>query len=183
MNIKERILFNRLKKGDIVAFEELFKEFNRPLTFFAQQYVFDLQSGEDIVQENFIHFWENIHKIEIKTSLKAYFYQSVRNRCYNYLRDLNIYDKHKLHYVEALLASHDPDIFTHHELNNALEKAISLLPGKMSQIIRLKYIEEKKIMEVSNLLNITDNTVKTQLNRGKVRLKELIIKMVNVNIF
>lgn len=183
MNNYEKKLLERIKKKDFEAFEQLFKEFNRPLTLFAQQYVFDFQIGEDIVQENFINFWENIHKIEIKTSLKAYFYQSVRNRCCNYLRDLKIYDKHKLQYIESLLATNDPDIFTDSEIHKTLDNAIELLPREMSKIIRLKYLEKMKVIEVSNLLQISENTVKTQLSRGKQKLKVLLNEMMKMNIF
>lgn len=183
MNIEDRNIIELIKKRDIDSFEKLFKAFNRPLTLFAQQYVFDVHVGEDIVQENFVYFWENIHKIEIRTSLKAYFYQSIKNRCYNYLRNQNIYDKHKIRYVESLLASNDPDVFTDPEIHNVLNNAISLLPPEMGKIIRLKYIEKKKILEVSGILQVSNNTVKTQLARGKQKLKELLSEMINLNIF
>jgi RNA polymerase sigma-70 factor (ECF subfamily) len=183
MILDEQYILKQIRNRDIGAFEILFNNFKKPLTLFAQQFVFDLHAGEDIVQEIFIHFWENAHRIEIRTSLKSYFYQSTKNRCYNHLRNKNIYDKHNLLYIESLLASNDNDIFNNEEINESLEKAIEKLPSEMKRIMTLKYLEKKKITEVSNILNISNNTTKTQLMRGKQKLKELIVEMTTFNIF
>ncbi len=180
--LNENYILKQIKKKDLEAFNLLFYEFNRPLTLFAQQYVFDIQAGEDIVQENFMHFWENANRIEIRTSLKSYFYQSVRNRCLNYLRDKSIHDKHNLLYIESLIGSDDNEIFSDQSIKESLVKAIDQLPSEMAKIIRLKYLERMKIAEVSSMLNISNNTIKTQLSRGKEKLKKLMNEMANFNI-
>ncbi len=183
MTDEERLKLRKIKPGEYGEYEKIFKANYRALTLFAQRYVFDLQIGEDIVQDVFVQYWENLNRTEIKSSLKAYLYQSVKNRCLNYLRNRNVYDKHKILFLEACLSSRDPEVFTDPELSEAIEKALGQLPPEMAKVMRLRYLDEKKLMEVAQMLCISKNTVKTQLLRGKSRLRELIPDLSNLNVF
>ena len=78
MNIEDKILLNEIGKRNKKVFEALFYEYYPHLTRYAEGFIFEKQACEDIVQSLFVYFWENCEKIDIETSLKAYFYQSVK---------------------------------------------------------------------------------------------------------
>ena len=96
MKIEEKILLAELKKKNLQVFENFFNEYYPVLSRYAEGFVFDRQVCEDIVQDFFISFWQNVTKIEIETSIKVYFFTSIKNRCLNYIRDLHLRDKKKL---------------------------------------------------------------------------------------
>ena len=77
--------FQQIAKGDHSAYESLFREHYRPLCAFAFQYVKSSDDAEEIVQDLFVRLWQDRQKVNITSSLKAYLFTSVRNRCINAL--------------------------------------------------------------------------------------------------
>lgn len=171
MKIEEKILFNEIKNRNRKVFEAFFREYYPLLTKFAEGFVFDGRVAEDLVQNLFLYFWENINQISVDTSLKSYLYQSVKNRCLNYLRDLHVEDKHKFLYIEACLNSEDPFILYEDDLVGQIEAAIESLPPGMKELVILKYLQGMQNKEIARIKGISENTIKTQLQRAKERLR------------
>lgn len=176
MQLEEKIFFNEIKNRNQKVYKTLFSDYYAPLVKFAEGYIFDRQECEDIVQNLFIYFWENAEKITLDLSIKSYFYQSVKNRCLNHLRNMNIHDRHHLLYIEALLNQYKSDEYHDAEILSKISAAVALLPTHMANIFRLRYLEGKKIAEIANIHEITENTVKTHLKRAKEKLRKSLIK-------
>ncbi len=128
------------------------------------------------MQNLFIHFWENAERINLTVSIKAYLFESVRNRCINHLRDLNIHDKHNLLYLETQLNYENYSDTPDPEIILKINAAISQLPKQMSEIFRLKYLEGKKLKEIATLSQVSENTIKTQLQRAKDKIRRILGK-------
>ena len=174
MAIEDKIVFSEIKNRNRKVYETLFRDYYPQLVRFAEQYIFDKQVCEDIVQNLFVHFWENAEKIELDVSVKAYFFQSVKNRCLNHLRDLHIHDRHNLLYMGALLNQEEVDELEDPEIIDEIGKAISKLPKEMAEVFKLKYMEGKKLREIAQMNQISENTVKTQLQRAKEKLRKML---------
>ena len=174
MLVEDKILFNEIKNRNLKVYEALFTNFYPQLVRFAEGYIFDKQECEDIVQNLFIYFWENAEKVNLDLSIKSYFYQSVKNRCLNHLRDLQIHDKHNLLYLEAMLNQENYEELQDPEIIIQINAAIAKLPEQMAEIIKLKYLEGKKLMEIARMNQISENTVKTQLQRAKDKLRKIL---------
>lgn len=181
MQIEDKILFNEIKNRNLKVYEALFSNYYPQLVKFAEAYLFDKQECEDIVQNLFIYFWENAEKIDLDLSVKAYFFQSVKNRCLNHLRDLQIRDRHNLLYLEGLLNLEDYSELQDAEIRNQINAAIAQLPAQMAGIVKLKYLDGKKLMEIAQINQITENTVKTQLSRAKGKLRKLLAETTSLN--
>jgi len=180
MRVEEKVLINEIKNRNYKVYEALFYDYYPSLIRFAEGYVFNRQVGEDIVQSTFIYIWENANKIEIQTSLKAYFYTTIKNKCLNHLRSLRIQDKHNILYLEATLNSNDTSKIEDPEILKKINDAINELPEKMADIFKLKYVQGKKNKEVAEILKVSENTVKTQLQRAKAKLRTLLVKSIAV---
>lgn len=151
----------------------LFDRYYPELVVYARNYLYDKMESESLVQEMFIYLWENASKIEIKTSLQAYLYQSVKNRCLNYLRDLKISDNcgaiEKLAEEELYneLKTNEVHLLKHQKVIEVVET----FPKNMHEIFKLKYFNNYTYDEIASELKISVNTVKTQLKRAKKKLK------------
>jgi RNA polymerase sigma-70 factor (family 1) len=176
MLVEDKILFNEIKNRNLEVYEALFNNYYPQLLKFAEGYIFDRHECEDIVQTIFISFWENSGKMNLDLSIKAYFFQAVKNRCLNYLRDLQIRDRHNLIYIESLLRQENYEELQDPEIINQINAAIAQLPEQMAEIFKLKYFEGKKLKEIAVTNQITENTVKTQLQRAKDKLRKILIK-------
>ncbi len=183
MRIEDKLLFNEIKNRNQEVFEALFREYYPILTRYAESFIFDRALSEDMVQAFFVSLWENAAHINIQDSLKYYFYQSIKNRCLNRLRDLKVQDKNKLLYIEAILQQDDSSDWVDIEMLDQIKESIDRLPSQMALIFKLKYLEGKKNKEISALLNVSENTVKTQLLRAKEKLRAMLAKTLSLYFF
>ena len=84
MKIKETH-HEEFKSLDKATFEQTYKTYYRPLCLYAQKIVGCEATAKDMVQDIFMNLWEKRENIDIDTSLKAYLYQGVHNKCLNHL--------------------------------------------------------------------------------------------------
>jgi len=183
MKIEDKILMGEIRNRNRKVFEALFYEYYPHLTRYAEGFLFDKQTCEDIVQNLFIYFWENTHRIEIQLSLKSYFYQSVKNRCLNHLRDIHVQDKHKILYLEALLNEDDSPGWVDLEITKKVQEAIAQLPPQMGELFKQKYLFGRKLHDIAEINNISENTVKTQLRRAKEKMRKLLLDSTSLKFF
>jgi RNA polymerase sigma-70 factor (ECF subfamily) len=177
----ENELFRKTKKGDVYAFEKLFKAFYRNLCFFAENYVKEKTMAEEIVGSFFINIWEKRSIIEIKGSVKSYFYSSVHNRCIKYLEHLKVMKKYeeyaisRLRSKELLVPSSNAYPLANlisQEIVEDIEKSINELPEKCREIFCLSRFEDMSYEDIAAKLDVSINTVRTQMARALQKLRE-----------
>ena len=140
-NLKYRdmaILTRDLKAGEEAAFDFLFRTRYKNLCRFAAAFVVHFDVAEDIVQEVFLSFWKMERESfpNLKT-IKTFLYNSVQNRCLNYLRNLEIRDRN---YRNLNREELDEDYFLcqqiRAEIIAELFGAIDELPEKSKEIFK-----------------------------------------------
>ena len=162
-----------LRSGKESAYEQLFTEYYQPLSLFAVRYVSDLETAKEIVQDLFVALYENRKSLLITTSLRSYLYQSVRNRCLNHLKHIQVNRKHlenlKLNQEssEDLQASIEKT-----ELEVRIFKIVSGLSPRCQDIFKKSRVNGMKNMEIAELLNISIRTVETQISNALKVLRE-----------
>jgi len=173
------IVLKELQNQNKSVYKNVFNHFYKGLVLYANNFLFDQQASEDVVQEVFISLWENAKNIEIKSSLKAYLYAMVRNKCLNYLKSVKITDELNVIDLNSMLVlEEDLDLISEEEktiLYNHILKIIETFPESMQQVFKLKFIENYKYEEIADELGISVNTVKTQLKRAKVKISESLV--------
>lgn len=181
ISIYENDLFMQVKKGDVFAFERLFKTHYRNLCFFAENYVKEKAMAEEIVGSFFITLWEKRKTIEIKGSVKSYFYSSIHNQCIKYLEHLKVMKKYeeyasfRLRNKELLAPSSNAYPLANlisQETVKDIEKSIGELPERCREIFCLSRFEEMSYEDISVKLSISINTVRTQMARALQKLRE-----------
>ncbi|MCP2028406.1 RNA polymerase sigma-70 factor (ECF subfamily) [Flavobacterium sp. HSC-32F16] len=173
------IVLEELQKQNKTVYKNVFDRFYKELVIYAHNFLFDQQASEDVVQEVFISLWENAKNIEIKSSLKAYLFAMVRNRCLNYLKSIKITDDLNLIDLNSMLVLEDDlDLISEEEKNilyNQILKIIETFPESMQQVFKLKFIENYSYNEIADELGVSVNTVKTQLQRAKTKISQSLV--------
>src|SRR3954469_20962098 len=77
---------DRIRRGDIAAFEELFRAMHAPLCEVADSYVQSQAIAEEIVQDLFFGIWLKRDRLPNVDSLQAYLFTAARNRSLHHLR-------------------------------------------------------------------------------------------------
>ena len=177
------IVLDRIKNRDHLVFKKLFEDFYGQLVHYAHGYLFDTGSSEDVVQEVFVQLWENTEGIEIKSTLKAYLYAMVRNRCLNVLKSVKITDTAKVLEFRTTHIHLREDIhpIINEEQDNKYHQALQTideLPLKMRAVVKLRFINNYRYAEIADELGISINTVKTHLKRAKLKFSELTLVVI-----
>jgi RNA polymerase sigma-70 factor, ECF subfamily len=76
-------VIQKLKLGDIDAFEKIFRTFYKPLTRFALQYTGSQDKAEDIVQNVMYRIWQHRKRLNKHKNLKTYLFTAVKNQALN----------------------------------------------------------------------------------------------------
>ncbi|MEM9143211.1 MAG: RNA polymerase sigma-70 factor [Bacteroidota bacterium] len=162
-------------------FKRLFEDLYGDLVNYANEYLYHVNSSEDVVQEVFIYLWENSEKIDIKTNIKGYLYVMVRNRCLNTLKSVNITDTARVFEMQAIFdPDYDPDHLFEEDRNPdyaQMLKILESLPSRMRAIVQLRFVNNYKYAEIADELGVSVNTIKTQLRRAKVKFAQLMISL------
>jgi RNA polymerase sigma-70 factor (family 1) len=162
-----------------LQFKGIFDKYFSGLIRFANRYVLNSAIAEDIVQGVFIELWEKRATIFlIDNSIQAYLYLAVKNRCLNEIRNQHIKDTINLRYSLALLVARN-DNHEHTSYEKELTNAINRLPPVVRLTINLRYFEGKSVHEISSMLRVSKNTVKTNLKTAKSKLKSNLGKRKN----
>jgi RNA polymerase sigma-70 factor (ECF subfamily) len=157
-----------LKQGDKNAFEFIYKKFHQRLFTFCNKLMLNSDDADDVVQRVFITLWEQREKVHIEKTLTGYIYALARNIAYNDLKQAI----HKTTAYELYVNSKDSyldiekDEVLFKELIGVLNDLIEQLPPQRRLIFRLNRFYKLTYRTISQKLNITENTVDTQIRRA-----------------
>jgi RNA polymerase sigma-70 factor (ECF subfamily) len=185
MSLREKELITGLQLGNRSTFDFLFRNYYSGLCSYAKNYLKSGEISEEIVQEVFVRLWERHNKILIHTSIRAYLYQSVFNGCMNHIKGIqssgfkhvdleDVSIRHELMSME-LTDTEFSKIFSG-DVERDLESAISDLPDQCGQIFRMCRVDNLTYKEISNMLNVSRSTVKTQMSRAMNRIMKQMEK-------
>ncbi|KKO89814.1 MULTISPECIES: RNA polymerase sigma-70 factor [Sphingobacterium] len=148
--------------------ESLFKQMMRILL--------DEDEAADVVQQTFLDLLEMKEKIPEIKSVKSFLFIMSRNLAFKKLRRKLINDNYRDFYAsqynEASPLLEEWIVFK--ELNNMIELEVNKLPAKMKEIFILSRNHDLSHLEIAKKLNISDKTVKKQINNA---LKVLRVKV------
>jgi RNA polymerase sigma-70 factor (ECF subfamily) len=187
--MNEKDLIYGLAQGDENAFKVVFDLYYSPLVVFATKIIGDLDMSRDLVQDVIVSFFEKRKSIEIHTSLKAHLYQSVRNRCLNYIKREKIIREHQQSLFNEVKENelNFVDLMEETELEYMIFREIKNLPSQCQRIFnmsRFHRFQGKTNQEIADELAISKRTVETQISNALKRLrKNLVTYVVLILIF
>jgi RNA polymerase sigma-70 factor, ECF subfamily len=141
---------------------------------FAYKYTSDAEVSREIVQELFIHVWQNKDDLKIHSSLESYLYGAVRNRCLNHAkRQVFLRDTHKsLASSGETECNNVSDEINYKELQSAVQVGLTKLPARCKEIFEMSRNGGFSCKEIANKLNIAPKTVENQLGIALKKLRE-----------
>ena len=125
----------------------------------------DPQDAEDAVQEALLAYHTSGKEFESEEHIRAWLLRVAINKAKN--MRMSFWKKHKVSledYIES--------ISFETEQESELFEAVMELPEKYRVVLHLYYYEDYSIREIGKILRRTENTVKSQLSRGRALLKE-----------
>lgn len=167
-------LIKKAQKGDKQAFTDLVYECRQELYKIARCRLSCEDDIEDAVQETIIIAFKDIKKLKKVESYKKWLIKILVNKC-NY-----IYKKNKTQNLSFIKMNPEEDILKNEHYEGLDEfDFYSMLEGlnyDERMAITLFYMEECSLKEISKVLKMNQNTVKTNLKRGRDKIKQKYMK-------
>lgn len=165
----------KLRDDNKSALKELFDSFYTDLTRFALRLTADSMVAEEIVQDIFVYLWQNRHSIDIKSSVEAYLYRAVKNKCINFVRS-------KVHLKNKITGNEEdmqhlwvhPNHLESDELPVLIGKAIKSLPVQTSLIFTLSRNSGLSYSEIAERLNVSQKTVEYHMSSALKSIKKFL---------
>ena len=129
-------------------------------------------AAEDALQESFISAFQNLKSYQGKSAFGAWLKRIVINKAISHLRkvQMELVDIDK-GYDAPELEDDDNALLLHVD---AVRKGIDQLPSGFRVVFSLYLLEGYDHKEIAEILGITESTSKSQYNRAKARLKEIL---------
>ena len=155
-----------IRRREQGVFKQLFESYFKKMTLFAEYFLLDRGEAEDIVQEVFIDLWNNAPTLPEVSNLKSYLFTQVRNRSLNRLKHLHVEDNYKQWLLEAQAYAEIPEVEIDQDMLKKVYDVIEELPDQSKIIFKRCVLDGKKYKEVAEEMNISVNTVNTQMSRA-----------------
>ena len=169
-DISEQELIKRAQNGELSAFEELVKKYQKMILGHTLRILKDMEKAKDATQEAFVKAYENIKKFKLGKSFKPWIYKIATNVSYDMIKkDSKV---SRMEYEPAEESESFLDRLIHKEQLAILMQAVKGLPEKYRSAINGYYFKELSYKDLALEMNIPINTVKTRLRRGKKLLRE-----------
>ena len=172
----EREILMAARRGDLDAWEKLIFSYERQI--YNHLYRLCAQSDEaaDLTQKTFLKIFKHRSKINQDANFRAYLYKIATNTAYDWFKKNN---KLKEEFIIDNFDGPFETIESKYKYNRIdtaekidLETAIKKIPRHYQIVIDLYFIQGFSYSEISDLLNLPLNTIKTHLRRAKESLRK-----------
>jgi RNA polymerase sigma-70 factor (family 1) len=168
-------LVEKLRKGDIEAFDQVFKKYGDRLFGFALSYLKSKEETEGLVQNVFLKIWENRKNLKKESSLKSYLFTIAYHNMCEIFRKKQIHEK----FVKERSITIDATLNLEKQLEykatiEQVDQLIDKLPEKQRIIFIKSRKEGKSTREIAEEMNLAPGTVDNQISAALKFLRKHI---------
>lgn len=170
-NESERKIVKKIVARDETALYKFYKSYKKPLLNFILRFLKDKQDAEEVLQDSFVGFIESLRNFRYQSSLKTFLFSIAKNK---------IVDKQRKKKIKKILFSYMPEniveslarVFMDQEIDRkVLEKKIETiftrLPNDYSYVLRLKYKEGLKVVEIAEKIKLSFKATESLIFRAR----------------
>lgn len=174
VQLSEQDTWQLISRGDKAAYEQLFRQYYKPLCNYAYTLVKDKDEAEEVVQTVFYNLWNRRENLEITGAVKPYLYRAAHNDSLNRIKHGKVKRSYAGDYLKtAEQASPDASRSLHaKELNVRIREAIDALPEQCGHVFKLSRFESMKYAEIAEQLGISVKTVEHHMGKALKVLRE-----------
>ena len=155
------------------GFKILIKEYQQPLYWHIRKIVFDHEDADDVLQNTYIKVFKNIKNFRGESKLFSWMYRIATNEALTFIKQksrklglsLNEFNEKQVNQLE------DDVYFEGDAIALKLQLAVANLPEKQRLVFNLKYYEELKYDEISEILETSVGGLKASYHHAVKKIK------------
>jgi|TARA_B110000305_G_scaffold81016_1_gene91110 RNA polymerase sigma-70 factor (ECF subfamily) len=155
------------------GFKILIKEYQQPLYWHIRKIVFDHEDADDVLQNTYIKVFKNIKNFRGESKLFSWMYRIATNEALTFIKQksrklglsINEFNEKQVNQLEA-------DVYFEGDaIALKLQLAVANLPEKQRLVFNLKYYEELKYDEISEILETSVGALKASYHHAVKKIK------------
>ena len=152
-------------------FESLFQEYSDVIYRLCLYKTSKQDVAQDLTQETFLRLWKTVCANKQIDKPKQYIYQICRNLIIDYYKTNKPISLDELEEEGFSPDTQDssPELMSEVGI---LKEAIENLDQEFREVVYLRFVEDIKVKDIADMLNISENLVSVRINRGKKKLQE-----------
>ncbi len=170
-------IIERCRAGDQQAHYKLYSLYSKAMYNVGYRITGNEEDAEDVLQESFISAFRNLDRYRGDAPFGSWLKRIVVNKAINCVKK-----KRPEHLPDDdrfdVAAPEEEEVYLPGLTVDRVKKAIDLLPDGYRSVLSLYLLEGYDHQEIAEIMGITESTSKSQLNRSKRRLKELLTEKV-----
>ncbi len=174
---EEKLLIALQSDEDInVAFGQLVALYKQRLYWHIRNMVKNHDDTDDILQNVFIKVYKNIKKFKGDSKLYSWLYRIATNESITFLnKKAKKYAISSEELNRQLIQNLEADVyFEGDEIQLKLQKAIALLPQKQQQVFNMKYFQDLKYKEISEILETSEGALKASYHLASKKIEQFL---------
>ena len=183
VSAEERALIERCKRGDVGAFNDLVRKYEKQVYNFAYRLTGNYDDANDVAQDAFLRVFNAIGTFRGDSSFSTWLFRITTNVFLDERKKAKAHPQTSLdEYMELGESSvarqiEDPSptpeaVLEESERAQILLKAVSDLPEYQRAMVTLYHTQQKSYEEIAEIMDLPIGTVKSRLNRARLALKE-----------
>lgn len=158
------------------AFSELVREFSEPLYWQIRKIVIGHDDANDVLQNTFIKVWTSIENFRGDSKLSTWLYRIAINESITFLNKQRAQNNVSLDDADTYLISRleGDEYFDGDEAQLKLQKAVLMLPEKQRIVFNMKYFDEMKYEDISEILETSVGALKASYHHAVKKIEEFL---------
>ena len=174
-------LIAQARDGDMNAFAELVRRYERPIIHFCQRMVGSREDAEDIAQESFVRVFRYLGRLQPSAKFSTLLFGITRNLALNFIRDSGRRGRGVTHSLtsddqqeQAIVDQHlRPDRAARlNEIESRIEDALALLTPEHREVLVLRELQGLDYTSIAEIVKCRKGTVKSRIARAREQLRQ-----------
>lgn len=172
----QKILDHILNKDWEQAFKLLVKEYQQRVYWQIRRMVLIHEDADDIAQNVFIKIYQNLNSFKNESKLSTWIFRIAYNETINFIhknaKEQNVsFEDYSMNIADNLSTD---EYFTGDEIELKLQKAIASLPEKQRVVFMMKYYDEMKYEQISEISGTSVGALKASYHHAVTKIKEFL---------
>ncbi|KAA9332716.1 RNA polymerase sigma factor [Adhaeribacter soli] len=161
-----------------MAFNQLVRKYQQKVYWHIRKMVIDHEDADDLTQETFIKVWKHLENFRQDAQLYTWLYRIATNECLNFLKSKKRKFFLPINDVSAELTAKidQSDLISGEEIQLKLQKALLKLPDKQRLVFNMKYYDDLKYEEISEILGTSVGALKASYHLAVKKIEEYVTK-------
>lgn len=161
------------------AFTLLLNKYQERIYWHVRRYVLDHDDADDLVQDIFIKVWNNLDKFRADAKLYTWIYRIATNESITFLNkkkqalSISLNDESSAYLADTLT---QPSYFDANKAELKLQEALLTLPDKQRLVFNMKYFEDLKYSEISEILGTSVGALKTSYHFAVKKIEKYFLE-------